>query len=345
MHSGSNTESRGADHTGPGAWRRFVRRWGKSALDFLSLIFVAYFANYVINTTVAAVAWVRVLLTTGQAAAVSWWGVAVGLLFFAGHLVLAFVVFLWGKRRARELFVPGTRDMENDLHPPRRKVLIVFLSWLKHEKHLGPAQLSYPSDADQAAADGSTAFAWTHDLGRDLATLGRIKTKFPDLPPWSWEQTLRGLHYQAAGNRKFCRLVVVASDRSLPQLPEFVAHVTRYFPDWSIVLQTLVRRNDTYDLVDVRTVGNSDSLAGAGVPFEDFDEQATALRQALAQLRREGYRDRDVMIDITGGQKPTSAVAAAVTFNTDIRIQYVQTNPPWQVLGYDLIASQDGGSG
>ncbi len=43
------------------------------------------------------------------------------------------------------------------------------------------------------------------------------------------------------------------------------------------------------------------------------------------------------MIDFTGGQKVTSVVAASLTFNRRIKAQYVQTNPPWQVVSYDVI--------
>jgi len=43
------------------------------------------------------------------------------------------------------------------------------------------------------------------------------------------------------------------------------------------------------------------------------------------------------MIDFTSGQKPTSIVAATLTFNRKIKAQYVQTNDPWRVLSYDVV--------
>ncbi|MBZ0108767.1 MAG: hypothetical protein K8F52_08850 [Candidatus Scalindua rubra] len=43
------------------------------------------------------------------------------------------------------------------------------------------------------------------------------------------------------------------------------------------------------------------------------------------------------MIDITSGQKPTSIVGASMTFNREIKAQYVSTNQPWDVLSYDVL--------
>jgi hypothetical protein len=51
--------------------------------------------------------------------------------------------------------------------------------------------------------------------------------------------------------------------------------------------------------------------------------------------------EHDIAIDITGGQKTSSVVGAALTINRHIVSQYVQTNDPHQVVAYDLIAGGD----
>jgi hypothetical protein len=45
-------------------------------------------------------------------------------------------------------------------------------------------------------------------------------------------------------------------------------------------------------------------------------------------LDREQVADHELCVDITGGQKPTSAAAGTFTMNKDVVLQYVQTNPP-----------------
>ncbi|MDR4497190.1 MAG: hypothetical protein MRK02_04590 [Candidatus Scalindua sp.] len=47
--------------------------------------------------------------------------------------------------------------------------------------------------------------------------------------------------------------------------------------------------------------------------------------------------ENEIMVDITGGQKPTSIVGISVTFNRKIKAQYVQTGDPYDVLSYDVI--------
>jgi hypothetical protein len=78
----------------------------------------------------------------------------------------------------------------------------------------------------------------------------------------------------------------------------------------------------------------------AGYDFEDFDGLASGLRSLLDNLRRQGVRDRSIMVDFTGGQKVTSAVAIAETFDLDVSAQYVQTRPPKDVFSYDVVLAK-----
>jgi hypothetical protein len=61
------------------------------------------------------------------------------------------------------------------------------------------------------------------------------------------------------------------------------------------------------------------------------------LADLLDYFRSERIRNKQVMVDLTGGQKVNSVVAAAITFNRHIKNQYVQTNEPWKVIGYDIV--------
>jgi sigma54-dependent transcription regulator len=79
--------------------------------------------------------------------------------------------------------------------------------------------------------------------------------------------------------------------------------------------------------------------------FESFDELSKAMWMLIRKYLKDNQPEKDIMIDFTGGQKVTSVVAAAVTFNRKIKAQYVQTKSPWDVLSFDVIhASSDTGS-
>jgi hypothetical protein len=58
----------------------------------------------------------------------------------------------------------------------------------------------------------------------------------------------------------------------------------------------------------------------------------------LETFRRElDDEEDDIVIDFTGGQKPTSVAAVAITFNRKVRAQYVDTNHPDQPpIGYTV---------
>jgi hypothetical protein len=79
-------------------------------------------------------------------------------------------------------------------------------------------------------------------------------------------------------------------------------------------------------------------ISGPAVDFENVQELLYAIFTAIHRLRSEcGLSDKDVIVDVTGGQKTTSIAGALITLNSsDITFQYVQTNPDYEVLSYNL---------
>ena len=63
-----------------------------------------------------------------------------------------------------------------------------------------------------------------------------------------------------------------------------------------------------------------------GVDFEDAPALAAVLAAIQRTLANAKYRPRDILIDITSGQKLPSAVAAAIALGRDQLIQYVSTH-------------------
>lgn len=77
---------------------------------------------------------------------------------------------------------------------------------------------------------------------------------------------------------------------------------------------------------------------GRPVDFEgDFEGLVDCLGQCIQEIQREcGICEKDIVIDITGGQKTASIAGAMVTLNTRVTFQYVSTTDPSKVRAYDV---------
>jgi hypothetical protein len=74
--------------------------------------------------------------------------------------------------------------------------------------------------------------------------------------------------------------------------------------------------------------------APPAVNFDDFHEVSEAVDAIFREL--ENQADDRFLMDITGGSKICSAVAAALTFEQRRRLQYVHGNLGYRVAEYDL---------
>ncbi len=183
---------------------------------------------------------------------------------------------------------------------PSRKVLIVFVS----------EQQALASDACVSRFPVTLTFP-----GRDDRTLsGDLECDVEEVlrdSRWSGQQMLRAIRTH---RDTLERIILVGSQASATDA--FVSLLTAY-----------------------KEKGGLRYGARTSVPvdFEDFDAVSNVLRGEIGRLRKEGYVDADIVIDITGGQKPNSIAAAAVTLEYgDILFQYVKTGGDHTVVAYDI---------
>jgi hypothetical protein len=74
----------------------------------------------------------------------------------------------------------------------------------------------------------------------------------------------------------------------------------------------------------------------SGINLLDPNQVLSAVEGAKRiLLEEESLRPEEIIIDITGGQKVTSGIAAASAFDDRVRCQYVDTNS-YKVSAYDL---------
>lgn len=174
---------------------------------------------------------------------------------------------------------------------------------------------------------------WLTESGRnlsdDLARLAEEKSdKSKSIPLWKWEQPLRAINYHL---QKLKAVTVIASKESILQAQRFADVLTKYAKLKEIDFKLLLNAGEQETRLAELTTQRA---ASDGFDFEDFGQLSTALHRFLTQGN---LRESDIMIDFTGGQKVTSVVAAALTFNREVRAQYVQTGPPWAVRSYTIV--------
>lgn len=77
-------------------------------------------------------------------------------------------------------------------------------------------------------------------------------------------------------------------------------------------------------------------IHGEALDFEDIDNVYHALDEVVNRAINMGFHEQDIIVDLTGGQKPTSVALALYTLHRDILCQYVQTGGNKEVLQYDM---------
>ncbi len=207
----------------------------------------------------------------------------------------------------------------------KRKHLILFLSNLPREleKHDGIPQ----------------GLQLTNNIYSDIKTIEELKDKQPPLR-WQWEMPIRGIMHHLSNTEEMegvKSVTLICSKESLGHAHLFINICKKYKQLNEVAFHVLAQKNHQTKLIDFHTKADVDSAQG--YDFEAFDELSYAFWILLGEFKKKKYHDHETMIDITSGQKPNSIVAATMTFNRNIKAQYVQTNRPWNVISYDLIMS------
>jgi hypothetical protein len=84
-------------------------------------------------------------------------------------------------------------------------------------------------------------------------------------------------------------------------------------------------------------------ISGRELKFNNYNDLETTIEWILESIqhRFHGVSDRNITIDVTGGTKWTSVVAAAVTYRRQTCFQYVDTIPDadgnYPVHQYDIV--------
>jgi len=234
-------------------------------------------------------------------------------------------------RQRNAFFRPHTRRLSNE-RPEQRPHLVMFLSNL-------PKKLE---ESDGLPTKLTTKLNLScNSIDKIIQALEELKQADPPLR-WPWEMPLRAIRHHLPILKT---VTLMCSNESLPQAHLFINICQKCDEMARVKFHLLVRQKEQAQLLtssDVNLICSHE-----GWDFESFDELSRALSILLKEFKKRKYLDQEIMIDFTGGQKVTSVVAVAMTLNRQIKAQYVQTNPPWGILSYDVIltSSETGGLG
>ena len=114
-------------------------------------------------------------------------------------------------------------------------------------------------------------------------------------------------------------LIIMSSEKSGSQLTDFIELVKRLFP----------------------RMGELKVITPEPVDYEDMVQMQERLESIYEELGRRGFKESDVLIDVTGGTKPVSIAGAATTTPYPYRyFQYISTQTKEaKVYNMDILES------
>jgi len=230
--------------------------------------------------------------------------------------VISLIVFYF---TSKSLFKPRTR-MREEISPRKRSHLFIIFSIIN----------SYTLEKcgdDLIPTAYNLKLQGLESLSDDLKEMEEKKIN------WSWQMVLKAIaHHVGDPNEPTLeKVILICSPESLEQLPQFLDIFSQYVKNTDIELQILGKKDHQACLI------NSDNIKEIqGVCFEDFNDLSDTISRGIKLLKQAKIREKDMIIDVTGGQKVASIVAAALTFNTKIKAQYVST-VNYAIKAYDVI--------
>jgi hypothetical protein len=261
------------------------------------------------------------LLGKAHAPVSTGWNLSFAILFIGS------VVYLFRKRNT--LFRPRTQLLTRERVNPR-KHLLLFLSVLNPgvTYDVRGIPLGLKLDFENLNTDLETMVCWKTELKK---------------PFWQWEMPLRAIRAHLGPDTPET-ITVICSKESINQAWKFL-WICRQYPEFHKIEKYffLACRDGVTELLEPDSEKDFDDYQGWD--FESFDDLSRALAGLLKKFKEMKIKEKEVMIDFTGGPKVASVVAAAMTFNRKIKAQYVQTNPDYQVFSYDIVmtSSDPGG--
>lgn len=222
-------------------------------------------------------------------------------------LAVVFLVSLmawWWLISLRRLFLPARTLAQGQVQP--RKVLIMMVSPKDY------VRLSKSNDV-VTVTHGTTDIPMTGELSKDIEALR-----------WKWQQLLRALVPHISEGKLEMVYLIGTRDKTLP--------------DGKINPGSYRDLNDCVSLLELYLGSGMVRPYREGIDSENLSEIQTAIEEIVSWAKADHHKDNDIIIDVTGGQKTQSIAGALVALTSPrLEFQYVETNPPFHVIGYNVV--------
>ncbi|MBI4377976.1 MAG: hypothetical protein HY578_02645 [Nitrospinae bacterium] len=137
---------------------------------------------------------------------------------------------------------------------------------------------------------------------------------------WNWQQVMRGLEPHTNLQRVY--LIGSADSKRIKGSFYFMSQAEALIKQYLPSVKKVDKVNEP-------------------INFEDFEKLVKTIEDIIEIFKKEGLKEKDIIIDITGGQKIPSIAGAAVTLRREVTFQYVRTDPVYDdirdVQAYDVI--------
>jgi len=265
----------------------------------------------------------------GEKSDISFWNIILHVSFCI--LFVSLVVKFY--RNRNKFFPPRTRRFANK-EAEKRKHLFLFLS-------------NSSLEIEETNGIPDKLKLLFRNIVEDLEIMRKAKESEIK---WNWEMPLRAINHHL--KMPLETITLICSKKSLDQAHLFLNICRKYKELNNIRFYLLLQKKCEPKHLDIAFIDRANDFKSKefidfqGLDFESFDKLTDAFVYLL-KLRIFKNSEEDIMIDITGGQKPTSIVGAAITFNKKIKAQYIQTSDENRALSYDVIlaSSHTGGFG
>jgi hypothetical protein len=166
---------------------------------------------------------------------------------------------------------------------------------------------------------GSNSILIHHHATGNMLEIPRLEDAMENMQGHNWQQSLRAINPHA---RTTLALLVVVPSSGAGGSSQF----TSQFQQWIKHYQTI----GAWQPFNIE-------IAPA-VDYEAFEALQGAYVGALKYAEKMGFREEDMVIDVTAGQKTNSVAAAMVTLTSEVDFQYVQTASPFSIVTYSVIS-------
>lgn len=148
-------------------------------------------------------------------------------------------------------------------------------------------------------------------------TLDNETFSIDTLTSTEWEMPVKAIEYHSQG-KELSMLYVLTSKQTHLLMPLFKATIEKLFPTLKV-----------------------EELEKEGIEFQDIKEVFNSVEKVYAEAMKNGFKDNEILVDVTGGQATNSIAGAIATLAKGRKFQYVSTRDK-DVISYDIRYFEEG---